>query len=147
MGTLTVYQIDLKTAFLVKRSQFKFVTAQYASVKLRRLVPRACCPGLCRSEIDSLHFNCKYHTKKEKRAQWSEGKVIYLYISLSRLKPDANSFRKPTCPECGKTYMTKSSLKYHMMNHTGEKPYKCDQCDESFSQRESLEEHVKNHTG
>ncbi|XP_077420525.1 uncharacterized protein LOC144050803 isoform X4 [Vanacampus margaritifer] len=41
-----------------------------------------------------------------------------------------------TCPQCGKTFTRKSSLKKHTMIHKGEKPFMCSFCGKGFSQKE-----------
>ncbi|XP_022209702.2 zinc finger and SCAN domain-containing protein 21 [Drosophila obscura] len=51
------------------------------------------------------------------------------------------------CPICELQLSCASSLKRHMIIHTGLKPYKCDECDLSFSQREVLKRHMDIHTG
>ncbi|XP_017131529.1 zinc finger and BTB domain-containing protein 17 isoform X2 [Drosophila elegans] len=51
------------------------------------------------------------------------------------------------CPSCSLQLSCASSLKRHMIIHTGLKPYKCSECDSSFSQREVLKRHMDIHTG
>lgn len=51
------------------------------------------------------------------------------------------------CPVCEMQLSCASSLKRHMVTHTGIKPYKCDECGQSFSQREVLKRHMDIHTG
>ncbi|XP_034665819.1 zinc finger and BTB domain-containing protein 17 [Drosophila subobscura] len=51
------------------------------------------------------------------------------------------------CPICELQLSCASSLKRHMIIHTGLKPYKCEECDVSFSQREVLKRHMDIHTG
>ncbi|XP_020817967.1 zinc finger protein 701 [Drosophila serrata] len=51
------------------------------------------------------------------------------------------------CPVCGLQLSCASSLKRHMVIHTGIKPFKCDECEASFSQREVLKRHMDTHTG
>ncbi|EDV42518.1 uncharacterized protein Dana_GF18031 [Drosophila ananassae] len=51
------------------------------------------------------------------------------------------------CPICELQLSCSSSLKRHMIIHTGVKPFKCEECDQSFSQREVLKRHMDTHTG
>ncbi|KAH8243348.1 hypothetical protein KR032_006632 [Drosophila birchii] len=51
------------------------------------------------------------------------------------------------CPVCELQLSCASSLRRHMVIHTGIKPYKCEECDAAFSQREVLKRHMDTHTG
>ncbi|XP_017082679.1 zinc finger protein 91 [Drosophila eugracilis] len=51
------------------------------------------------------------------------------------------------CPSCSLQLSCASSLKRHMIIHTGLKPFKCSECELSFSQREVLKRHMDTHTG
>jgi len=48
------------------------------------------------------------------------------------------------CPICQKGFTHKSSLKRHMMVHTGEMPYECPSCAKRFRQRSNFTRHAKN---
>ncbi|XP_077420522.1 uncharacterized protein LOC144050803 isoform X1 [Vanacampus margaritifer] len=52
-----------------------------------------------------------------------------------------------TCPQCGKTFTRKSSLKKHTMIHKGEKPFMCSFCGKGFSQKVNMITHTRRHTG
>lgn len=47
------------------------------------------------------------------------------------------------CKLCNKEYRSKKSLKYHMMGHSGEKPYKCRSCSNQYSNPTALAKHEK----
>ncbi|KAM7353173.1 uncharacterized protein ACRADG_005375 [Cochliomyia hominivorax] len=47
------------------------------------------------------------------------------------------------CPLCDKSFR-KQSLRFHLQNHTKEKPLKCDFCNTSFSRPNNLKDHIKN---
>ncbi|XP_044599272.1 zinc finger protein 845-like isoform X2 [Cotesia glomerata] len=45
------------------------------------------------------------------------------------------------CPVCQKIF-SKASLRFHILRHTREKPYRCSKCMESFSRKSALTVHV-----
>ena len=52
-----------------------------------------------------------------------------------------------TCDECNSSFTKYTSLKSHLLKHTGEKKYKCEHCNKTFFSSSSLKIHVRVHTG
>ena len=49
--------------------------------------------------------------------------------------------------KCGKIYNHSSSLRYHIMVHSGEKPYQCKTCGKFFFKSSNLKIHERMHSG
>ena len=49
------------------------------------------------------------------------------------------------CRRCGKSFLTETHLRIHMMIHSGAKPHKCDVCGKCFRQRSTLKQHKYTH--
>ncbi|XP_030370233.1 zinc finger and BTB domain-containing protein 18 [Scaptodrosophila lebanonensis] len=60
---------------------------------------------------------------------------------------NAKGGRGYKCSVCGLQVSCGSSLKRHLLIHTGVKPHKCKECGQSFVQREVLKRHMDTHTG
>nr|XP_015834138.1 PREDICTED: zinc finger protein OZF isoform X23 [Tribolium castaneum] len=59
-----------------------------------------------------------------------------------------HSGQKPIkCKLCGKGFVLKTTLKSHMRTHTGDRPYVCKECGKAFTQKAALNTHMKYHTG
>ena len=58
-----------------------------------------------------------------------------------KMHTDLAAEQDRTCPICGMVFDSPSRMKWHMIQHTGEKPYQCSTCVEYFSQAAALEEH------
>ncbi|GFT27003.1 zinc finger protein 99 [Trichonephila clavipes] len=71
----------------------------------------------------------------------------YSYVTESiqdDVKYDAKSLY---CTICDKHFNQSSSLKRHMVSHSGERPFDCEQCDKSFKTKAALKRHSIIHTG
>lgn len=55
--------------------------------------------------------------------------------------------RKIECLICEAVFTHPTSLKTHMLVHSGERPFKCDHCDKSFARKTVLNIHRRLHTG
>ncbi|XP_077982638.1 ras-responsive element-binding protein 1-like isoform X2 [Glandiceps talaboti] len=53
-----------------------------------------------------------------------------------------NSAHKLSCPYCPRTFPWISSLRRHILTHTGLKPFKCPQCGVYFSTKSNCERHM-----
>lgn len=51
------------------------------------------------------------------------------------------------CQGCRKAFSYRSSLKKHLMSHSGKSPFKCRECGKTFYDRFTLTEHQQTHTG
>jgi uncharacterized C2H2 Zn-finger protein len=49
------------------------------------------------------------------------------------------------CTYCSKCFRERTSLKNHILSHTGERPFSCNKCDKSFRRKESLQYHEQSH--
>ncbi|XP_028391026.1 transcription factor che-1-like [Dendronephthya gigantea] len=52
-----------------------------------------------------------------------------------------------SCPVCDRQLARTSTLKIHLRQHSGDKPFKCDLCPKSFAQTSSLKSHHRTHSG
>ncbi|XP_032221491.2 zinc finger protein 768-like isoform X2 [Nematostella vectensis] len=64
--------------------------------------------------------------------------------STGRYEGKAKAYR---CDECHSTFTKSTSLKSHLLKHTGEKKFKCAHCPKTFFSSSSLKIHVRVHTG
>lgn len=51
------------------------------------------------------------------------------------------------CTICDREFRLKEHLKYHIICHTGEKPFECDYCNKSFRTKYQIRLHFHQHTG
>jgi len=93
-----------------------------------------------------LIFHCKTsHQQDQNQAQVDEsGQVI---ASKKESRVQRRDPKDAICSVCGKQMTSHSSLKRHMLVHTGELPYNCDQCHKRFREKHKLKEHYRIHTG
>lgn len=68
---------------------------------------------------------------------------LLLYQILMKTHREVKSFG---CTECGKAFITSSSLREHMKTHSEEKPYQCQQCGKAFRYPRSLQGHMITHS-
>lgn len=65
-------------------------------------------------------------------------------MSGSEERTDKKEYR---CEICNSTFTKSTSLKAHLLKHTGERKYRCETCSKTFFSSSSLKIHVRVHTG
>ena len=58
-----------------------------------------------------------------------------------------NKTRPYICSHCNHSAASRSALRIHMRQHTGEKPFECDLCEYTTSDHNSLRRHKMRHSG
>ena len=53
--------------------------------------------------------------------------------------------RQYSCPDCNKSYTTRTILNAHYRSHTGERPYLCPTCERTFCRYATLAKHKTTH--
>ena len=59
----------------------------------------------------------------------------------------ARGLKKCSCPVCGRSLARLTTLKIHLRQHSGDRPFKCPLCPKTFAQKSLLNSHRRTHSG
>ncbi|XP_071957365.1 uncharacterized protein [Antedon mediterranea] len=79
---------------------------------------------------DKLESNAKTEVKKDGSEDDKKGRVRYKFV------------KKLSCPYCPRMFPWISSLRRHLLVHSGLKPYQCCTCTATFSTKSNCERHM-----
>ena len=89
---------------------------------------------------------CGKRFKKEgdliNHLRWNHASHYEQYMTTHDVKK-----RNYACHHCRKEFPILSSLKSHMLTHSGDKPHACPHCDTRFARSSYLKSHILTHTG
>lgn len=88
------------------------------------------------SEMEEVHYECPTGAIKT---------AFVSRLNIPRKKRGDKMVYK--CKECGKEFMQRDNLIFHIRTHTGERPFKCDLCGKDFSREYGLKLHSRVHSG
>ena len=122
-------------------------------------VKEPCTKSSCIHENDNATFVPKFREKLELvQTTKTEEKPLCLVKGANvseKVKAQVDKFmkspkkerRKWNCPVCGRTLTRASTLKIHLRQHSGDRPFKCPSCPKSFAQPSLLNSHHRLHSG
>ena len=96
-----------------------------------------------------------FYQTQERKVKLLHASVTFTHLfAMKVVLPSNGSSKKEVqdylrlrrCDQCDKLFSNISSLKIHLLVHSGEKPLVCDQCDRSFSRATHLKRHKYSHT-
>nr|CAI5855698.1 unnamed protein product [Callosobruchus analis] len=105
--------------------------------------------------------NYKKHMKKEHHIVDPKGdgyveeasNILILWqnikgpFTINIVKIKTNGKLELKCNLCDRVLTSHSSALYHMLTHTGEKPFTCEFCGKRFASKSALSVHIRLHTG
>ena len=96
------------------------------------------------------HIARKHSTKEKENCSFGDCEALffaeYRLEHNKRKHSPQNDALTFACPTCGKNYITKVSLDYHVLSHTGQRPFKCQKCEYDSRDRATLKRHQLIHT-
>ncbi|XP_055306218.1 zinc finger protein 813-like [Sitodiplosis mosellana] len=82
----------------------------------------------------------------KKREIGLKGRAKAVINAAHRKQSTAKKTKKQhKCPSCDYVASQTSTLKRHMLTHTGRKPFPCNICDKRFALKQNLQSHLKTH--
>uniref|UniRef100_A0A6A7FXR7 Gastrula zinc finger protein XlCGF26.1-like n=1 Tax=Hirondellea gigas TaxID=1518452 RepID=A0A6A7FXR7_9CRUS len=88
---------------------------------------------------------------KKKPSDSNESNINLSTVNNSRAKEPTDKYGrakvKHSCEYCSEWFSSLCDLERHILQHTGEKPYKCSRCSTSFTRMSSLNNHSRIHSG
>lgn len=105
-----------------------------------------CDPNFCKklkSDIETTEGKTDKEVKKTIVPELVKAQVDAFIKSPKK----AGSSQLITCPVCGQVLARHSTLKIHMRQHSGDRPFKCSSCSRTFTQRSLLDSHLRTHSG
>ncbi|CAD5207681.1 unnamed protein product [Bursaphelenchus okinawaensis] len=102
---------------------------------------------LDRNSDNLLHRNSGNLLLDHGRRNLLEPDLASRHIVLEEKRRSNQPTKVYGCPTCGKQYCRKSTLKSHIKQHFGNKPFMCNACGKTFTQAANLTAHKRVHTG
>ncbi|KAF4522991.1 hypothetical protein B566_EDAN009583 [Ephemera danica] len=132
----------------------KFVNINAQLSHLRRVHPeyKSCTCEVCGKSFNSkyglaVHYECHQEDRPflcdTCGKSFKSKRKLKIHKCISSLNEALRADN--VCPECGKVYTLRSSLKRHLMRHRGERRYQCEICSKSFFGSAYLKNHMVIH--